>query len=271
MKTVTSLNERRDLIAWQLNPTIRFLSESLRRPLSIRVNSDNIAKLALVSKDAASDIASEISLWRKALGDREIANLELRYRENALPTYDITRLIHGIASEFKLVSCECRVLLHHDHVDKSALALLKGLGFSHCQFEISDTRTPNLQNLANAVNAAREFKFKKIGVQIVHSDQVEALTQGIRLLKKIVTPDYVFIGTTTYKLPSINDDCGFTLFEDDIADDNLDHLDLGPSATSDIQGRAFDTLSDARRYTSALANKQLPLIEAGFPETHSPC
>lgn len=258
-------------MTWDGSPVIRFLSESLKRPLSIRIDTDNIARLSDVATDVAEPITSEIALWHQALGQREVVNVELRYRSTALPTYDITRLIRSIYSAFRLASCELRAVLEHEALDPSALALLKGLGFSHCQFEVGDTQSLNLPALTQAVSSARHFNFQRVGVQIVRSGKVEELTHIIREIKQSLSPDYIFIGTNTYKVPTIDSNSMFTLFEDDIDENNLDHLALGPSAKSDVQGRAFDTLSDAQRYLSALQKNQLPLIETSFPCSNSSC
>lgn len=270
MKNVRSLDDRRQRVQWDGSPIIRFLSESHRRPLFIRIDSEHIAKLVAVSQDATAEIVKEIALWRCALGRREIAQLEVRYCDQQLPAHDITRLIHRMASEFEISSCDYRVVLKHDNTEDSVLALFKGLRFSQCQFEIPDVSTTNWQRLENIVCAARKFRFDKIGVQILYSDEVSALTNTIRELQHSVAPDYILVGTNACRKSSLHNTFGVTLLQDELINKELDFLSLGPSAKSDFQGQPLDTLSDVKRYASALANKQLPVITVGYPNTQPP-
>jgi hypothetical protein len=261
MKKVISLVDRRQKREADCSAANRFLSASPRRPLSIRIDSANIAQLSDIEQDPVSTILLELAIWRRTLGNRGVSNIELRYQADTLPDHAITRLIHGVANEFNLRSSESRVKFEHDEQQSSPIALLKGLGFSHCQFEIGDIQDANFEVLKLKTQTARSYRFQKVGIQIAHADDVQALTDGLKRIKAEIKPDYVFVGTSTYKLPTIETSDRFTLFEEDLINDNLDHLALGPCARTDIQGREFDNLSDVSRYCVALKQQVLPLIQ----------
>jgi len=252
-----------------------FLSHSLRRPLTLQVDTAKLCQLASISEDPINQLAHELVLWHETLGSREIACVELRYRQEELAPYDVTRLMHCIASEFKLKDSQCRVIFPSSNIEQSSFALLKGLGFSNALFEVQNCESDSLRTLSRSISDLRNLQFETVGLQIKQSTSVEELTQIIRYLQESLEPDYVFIGCSTNKLLCSQNEisehrekyrndsthCCPTIFEDDVYQSYSDHIQLGPNSTSEIQGRCFNTLANAEKYQVSISHQQLPLIQ----------
>ena len=236
----------------------KYLCEN-HRPLSIQLDALRISQLAPYHHNACEVIVNELKLWRKVLGPRRLASLELHYQKDMLEPYQITELIHCIASEFEIKNPAYRVVLRSECANAGILALLKGLGFMQCQFLIEHAKFISADDLASSFKLARKFQFDAIGVQITHSEDMIKVSQSIKALNNQLHPDYISIGQSTAKLTA--DDCkqGLTLFEDDLIDRDTDFLCLGPEAVSELGDLKLDSISDPARYVDEIQQRHLPV------------
>lgn len=237
----------------------KFMRNASDRPLAIELDARRIKNLRQHSEDVGLLLQKEIRLWRQTLGPRRVHSLELHYFDEDIKPYQITGLIHCLASEFTQQKPLYRVVIQPNEAEVEVLALFKGLAFDHCQFTIEHADIDILDQLHDPFNAARSFQFQKIGVQLSHSEGVENLTQSIKKLRTHFNPDYIFIGSSTYRLGPTDIGLQQTLFEDDLRGHNLDFLCIGPQARSTFKGQHFDALNDARRYASAIMKGTLPI------------
>lgn len=230
------------------------------RPLAIQLDARRIIRLMEHTEDIGAQLQLELELWRQVLGQREISSLELQYFDKHLEPYEITSLIHRIASQFKINKPLYRAVMTPAEAEPEVLALLKGLSFDHCQFAMEHAQAEEaLDILEKPFSDARSFQFSKVGVQILHSEGVENLTQSIKTLRKTLAPDYIYIGCSTNRLTAEDIETNQTLFEDDLRTRRTDFLSLGPEATSVIGNNTIDAISDAKRYADAVNTGKLPI------------
>ncbi|WP_143247436.1 hypothetical protein [Agaribacterium haliotis] len=245
---------------------------NLRHKLELRANKalaitlDGTQGLEQLSThgEVGDFLQQELKLWRKALGPRRIGCLELHYSDESLHPFDITGLIHRVASDFDISKALYRIVLSPDSAQTEVLALLRGLKFEHCQFVIENAQAGQLQMLEEPIAEARTYKFARVGVQIQHGDGMENLRESIRILRQRYQPDYIYIGASSYRLREKDLEQQNYLFEDDLIDVRTDHLSLGPGASSKFGSLRLSNYNDIERYISELSRKILPLHQSSF-------
>lgn len=229
------------------------------RLLTIEIDASRMKTLLQDNDYVGSILQKELRLWRKALGPRAINTVELNYQNHHLEPFEITGLIHTLASTFQLDDAIYRIVIQPEDADKEVLALLKGLKFSHCQFVIEHAQADALGMLKKPIANARTFQFDKVGVQIYHSEGMENLSKSIKSLRAEFEPDYIFIGAITHILTNNDLDEQQTLFEDDLSHRKCDFLSLGPETRSQFGDQKVDSFSDIKRYIEAIQNELLPI------------
>ncbi|WP_370978166.1 hypothetical protein [Agaribacterium sp. ZY112] len=256
--TIISLQSREEISLCDASLRHRF---ELRRnkPMAIIIDAQQGLELLAEQSEIGLSLQKELKLWHKALGRRKISCIELHYSGAFLHPFDITGIIHGIASKFDISDALYRVVLSPDDAQTEVLALLRGLSFQHCQLAIEHAQSDQLQMLEEPIDEARTYKFARVGVQIQHSEGVENLRKSIRVMRDRYSPDYIYIGSTTYPLGEKDIEQQTTLFKEDLIEVSTDHLNLGPGASSKFGSLRLTNFSDIGHYLEEIEKGQLPL------------
>lgn len=148
-------------------------------------------------------LKKEIRLVSQSLAKRKIVK-QLHFG-GGTPTFlnsgQLTELIFYLSSYFELLDSDDReysIEIDPRTVDKDSLALLKGLGFNRLSFGVQDfdsdvqqavNRVNSYADVKALVNAAKNFGFRSINVDLIYGLPKQTLTTLSDTLDKVVSLD----------------------------------------------------------------------------------
>ncbi len=232
------------------------------RPVRLVIDCLRFEKIHNSSVSFSEFIKDEIHLWSSALGQRTIKSLFLFHPYHLLAPFELTRVLHLIASKFHIPDQgqedkNFAVISESEHLNVNHLALSKGLGFSNFQIALSPAQQNDLDSLSKKIRLLREYSVNSIGVQLLHSDCLGETRDKIKQIEAQCQPDYICLGHTLDSLDIVSDNG--TSFSDTLQDDEVDVLELGPEGRSSIGDITVENYCCADKYRSSLEQKRLPI------------
>ena len=152
-------------------------------------------------------IGAEMALQSELIGaERPVTQL---HWGGGTPTYlddgEITELMHGLASHFKLLDKDHReysIEIDPRSVDASTIALLKGVGFNRISLGIQDfdarvqaavNRRHSYADIANRVEAVRRYGFRSLSFDLIYGLPYQNHESMAETLRRVISlrPDRV--------------------------------------------------------------------------------
>ncbi len=233
------------------------------RPISISIDCNSFAWVN--EADGISPpgrlLSKEISLWSEAVGHRTVDTLLLCFPFRYLKPYELTEVMHALASRFSLseTSDRChRVATHIDEINGDHVALLKGLGFNHYQIVLSRDDLEDIQKIEEVTKLIRQYSFSGVGIQIHDADCLDDLREHVIDVKTKVQPDYIYIGCLPKLLNREMVGGGAIIFDGEY-DLEEDCINMGVEGTSYLQSLVLQNFCNPERYVSALEAGKLPV------------
>lgn len=251
---VTEFEAVRLLDVFRRHPTL---------PVSICVDGDAFSWVRnhLNATSPGQLISKEIALWAGAIGHRTVDTLLLCYPFRNLLPYEITEVLHALASNFSLSESEhrChRVATNITEINGDHIALLKGLGFNHYQIVLSRDDLDDLTRLEATAKMIRQYSFSGIGIQIHDANCLDDLRDNVLEVKKRISPDYIYIGHRAKLLDADSASKGSIIFDgENELEDNC--IYMGLEGTSHLQSLVLQNFCSPKRYLKALEAGQLPV------------
>lgn len=206
-------------------------------------------------------ITKEIALWAGAIGHRTVNTLLLCYPFRNLLPYEITEVLHALASNFSLAESEhrChRVATNITEINSDNIALLKGLGFNQYQIVLSRDDLEDLPRLEATAKLIRQYSFSGVGIQIHDANCLDDLRESVLDVKQRINPDYIYIGHRAKLFDADAITKGSIIFDgENELEDNC--LYMGLEGTSHLQSLALQNFCSPKRYLKALEAGQLPV------------
>ncbi|WP_188150551.1 hypothetical protein [Teredinibacter waterburyi] len=208
-------------------------------------------------------LVKEVSLWSKMIGRKSVRQLLLSHPFALLEPYQLTEVMHALASHFSLSEAADRRYVAASNIREIGsqhIALLKGLGFNHYQL-ITDYRDlAEMSLIRNAMRQIRQFAFRSVSIQVRDADCLDDLRGHIQELTRECSPSFIFVGNRP-KLLNIDpaqQEPGTIIFdgEDDVTDNTLT---LGLEEKSFFDGLEIENFCDPQRYLNALESGRLPI------------
>ena len=204
-------------------------------------------------------LVSEIGLWSQTLGQQNVQAIELHQPFAKLEPFEVTQLMHLVASKFSLGKSAQNMHLAItalDEVNHNHLALLKGLDFTYYQIQLANPDELALEILEKKIELIREYQFKCVGVQLIHTDCLADMRSLIQAINNSCGPDYICLGPAQDQF----DVTTSRIREDYLAvRSDLDIVELGVGASSRLGNWQLKSYSDPTRYKTSLQKQQLPL------------
>ncbi|TVZ39592.1 hypothetical protein P886_3997 [Alteromonadaceae bacterium 2753L.S.0a.02] len=210
---------------------------------------------------AGNLLAKEIKLWAEALGRKSVENLLLCYPFQQLQPYELTEIMHALASHFCLSESDLRVhrvVTNIDEINSDHIALLKGLGFNHYQIALSRDDLEDLHRLKEVTELIRKYAFSGIGIQIHDSNCLDDLRDHVIDVRNLVSPDFIYIGNRAKLLQRDMSFSGGILFDGE-CELNENCIYMGLEGTSHLQSVVLQNFCTPERYLEALQEGKLPV------------
>ena len=208
-------------------------------------------------------LVKEISLWSKMIGRKNVRQLLLSHPFHLLEPYQLTEVMHALASHFSLSEAADRRYVAASNIGEIGnqhIALLKGLGFNHYQLITDHRDLAEISLIRNAMRQIRQFAFRSVSIQVRDAGCLDDLSEHIQELTRECSPSFIFIGNRP-KLLNIDpaqQQPGTIIFdgEDDVTDNTLT---LGLEEKSFFDGLEIENFCDPQRYLNALESGRLPI------------
>lgn len=231
-----------------------------KRNLAIQIALKRIEMLSAAHRDIGLILEQELSIWRRFLGARRVLNLELGFRPHILEPYQVTRLIHQVARLFNVEGTSTyRVVIRPQDARETTFALLKGLGFTHCQFVVEHIEEAAIMELSVPINQARHFQFEKIGIQLALPSCIAEIATYIKDLHRYLKPDYVLLGRESRKLTCVDIASETVLHQADLGSTDCDLLGIGVGATSILNEWQLIAYAEPELYLDAIGQHHMPI------------
>ena len=250
------------------SPYLSFIQELKAAPareLSLVLDCERFAELAKSPLGMVDDLGKEIQLWSSAIGGRSIRSIYLFHPYRYLEPFELTRVLHDIASHFHVKDRKARkytVVSEAEEVSSERLALIKGLGFNVYQIIITLEQLSDPKFLSKKISLIRDYAIGSVGLQLSHTDCLNEIRRAIKRIESDVAPDYVCIGNTwdSFDIVSSSKSFPINLNERDLIDEkNLDVLELGPESTSCISDEKIQSYCAPEKYRASLDVDRLPI------------
>jgi len=231
-------------------------------PINLGINSESLVTLNTHTHSAAEILRAEIPLWAKLLGARPIGTFEVIHPSMCFQPYELTALIHCIASAFNVHSMskrQHRAICSIDDINNETLALLKGLGFTQLQIQIPQLESLTSPAFHERCQTINDYHFDFFGIQLTHSDCLDQLAPSIRSFVQQCHPDYIFIGLRSLNITLSSEDKQSARIIIDEGNQHHDNLCLGPESTSTLNGYTLQHLCSPQRYKQCIEDGRLPL------------
>ncbi|WP_075185303.1 hypothetical protein [Teredinibacter haidensis] len=253
-KKVTELEANRLLENFRRHPI---------RPINICIDGNAFAWINELetSCTAGQLVSKEVQLWADAIGHRSVDALLLCYPFQNLQPYELTEIMHALASHFSLAESgkRChRVATKIGEINSDHVALLKGLGFNHYQIVLSRDDLEDLPRLEMVTSLIRQYAYSGIGIQIHDADCLDDLREHVIEVKKRISPDYIYIGYRPKLLNQELETNGSIIFDGEHEQID-DCINMGVEGTSHLQNLVLQNFCSPQRYLSALNAGQLPV------------
>lgn len=243
------------------------LLESFRRhpsrPVNICIDGDAFGWVSKAGngKSAGQILSKEVQLWADAIGHRRVHSLLVCYPFRNLQPYELTEVMHALASQFSLSESDTRchrVATNIAEINSDHVALLKGLGFNHYQLILSRSDLEDLETLEAVCKLIRRYAFTGIGIQIHDADCLDDLRDHVLEVRRRLQPDFIYIGYRPKLLGTAQDSPGSILFDGEYELNN-DCIYMGIEGTSHLQSVVLQNFCNPDRYLSAVEAGQLPI------------
>ncbi|WP_028877284.1 hypothetical protein [Teredinibacter turnerae] len=210
---------------------------------------------------AGALLTKEIKLWADAVGHKSVENLLLCYPFQSFEPYELTGIMHALASHFGLSESEQRVhrvVTHQDEVNSDHIALLKGLGFNHYQIALNRSDLEDLDKLKAVGDLIRKYAFTGMSIQIHDSNCLDDLREHVIEVKRMIAPDFIYIGNRPKLIDNDLSANGGILFDGECELEN-NCIYMGLEGKSHLQHMALQNFCTQNRYLEALQEGKLPI------------
>ena len=231
-------------------------------PISLSINSESVLILNTSSPNASEILRLEMQLWAKLLGPRAIDTFELIHPAMCFQPYELTSLVHCVASTFNVHTMskrQHRAVCSVNEINDESLALLKGLGFTQIQIQVAQLTSLTSPEFHHRCKTIKDYHFDFFGIQLAHTDCLDQLAPRIREFVKQCHPDYIFVGARSLNISLCDEDKQSARIIVDEGNGRHDNLCLGPESVSTINGYTLQHLCSPSRYKQALSEGRLPL------------
>ncbi|MFL0809777.1 MAG: hypothetical protein K6L76_05130 [Agarilytica sp.] len=236
------------------------LEKSPCRPLRLIVNFQPFSDLSQDSIQLIDFMKQEIKAWASVLGQRTIDSMWVFHPFQHIATFELTRLLHIIASQFHIPEDQEKkfaVITHTEDINTSHLALSKGLGFSHFQIVVNQECSDSLKQLHEKIGLLRQYNVDSIGIQLQNTDCLNEARDAIKKLQHHCEPDYFCLSNHQNGFELILDNG--TDFGGELQKDDIDVLALGPEAKSSVGDIHLQNFCSSKKYQNSLEAQKLPI------------
>lgn len=206
-------------------------------------------------------LSKEIRLWADAIGRKSVDNLLFCYPFQHMEPYELTEIMHALASHFSLSEAQSRVhrvVTQLEEINSEHIALLKGLGFNHYQIALNRDDLENLPKLREVTALIRKYAFSGIGIQIHDSNCLDDLRDSVLEVRKMVSPDFIYIGNRPKLLDSDLGSGGGILFDGE-CELGENFIYMGLEGTSQLHSLVLQNFCTPERYLESLEANKLPV------------
>ena len=235
------------------------LKNSEPRQVNITLHGENQLSLAKNAPSVVDLVIQEINLWANVIGKRKLHSLAVYHPFQCLASFDITQIVHTIASRFLITKEPASRLCVSEmkYIDEDKLALLRGLGFNIFQMFIANASDRTLRSLCEQIKYLRHFEFACVGVQISHLDDLNTIRETAISVKETCRPDYICAGQSDaiFEITGNND------IEHFKQNNGYDLIGLGTGSKSQISTYKLEGMSSPARYMNSLKNNNLPVVK----------
>lgn len=234
---------------------VQSIANEQNRALVIEVDFKHCCALAQTEPGIVQALNLEISLWSKILGKREVISIIFSQPTPAIAPFELTHLIHSLASNFKLSPSKLIkiVYLPLHEITSENLALLKGLGFNQIRILVEAEDLENIDKFQQQTRSLKSFNFDIVGLHIDHTDCVGTICQQIKELRNFIA-DYIALG---HQNLGLEDDSAFEEQQNQIQ--RADRLQLGPEGCSHLGNSVIRNFCSPKKYIDAIRDHQLPI------------
>lgn len=239
---------------------VRELRDARLRPLRLIIDCERYGELLRYQNPLVEHLGQELQLWASILGQRPIHALYLLHPYRYLQPFELTRLLHVIASRFRVDNTSSRryaIISGIEEITSEHLALVKGLGFNCYQIIVSDPELQSLKKLSKKIALIRDYAIESIGVQMLHPDCLGEIREHIREIQTECHPDYICLGKAWDSSEVVYSTHEYERF--DWTEEGLDVLELGPEGTSVIDELKIQNYCSSEKYRAALDVGRLPI------------
>ena len=207
-------------------------------------------------------LVREIRIWSEVLGERDLASIILFRPYLSLEPFELTRVMHCVASHFKLQSNDEG---HHiavtscSEIDTDNLALLKGLRFRHYQLIVEKNDQHSFEQLCESVKLLRDYDFQCVGIQLSHTDCLNDIREFIKRLEEECQPDYICTGSENDLFDLSANEKRLAMLQKEKSAKTGDILEIGLESISKIGTKKLIGFNDPERYKEALDRNHLPI------------
>jgi len=233
------------------------------RPINICIDGNAFAWVKQNNNitSTGNTLCREIHAWAEAIGQRNVDALMLCYPFQYWQPYELTEIMHALASHFCLSEStqRChRVATKISEINNEHVALLKGLGFNHYHIVLSRDDLEDIPRLESLVKLIRQYSFSGIGIQIHDADCLDDLRDHVKDVQQKIAPDYIYIGLHPKLLNREIQSKGAMIFdgEEELEEDCIY---MGLEGTSRLQSLVLQNFCSPQRYLSALESGHLPV------------
>ncbi|MBX2858974.1 MAG: hypothetical protein KTR17_09950 [Cellvibrionaceae bacterium] len=253
---------RTPIVGMDIYQLLQKANVSAGLPISVCINGDRLQAIQQLSLSPCTLLSSEIKLWTEIIGRRAVDNFLFCFPFQALQPFELTQIMHTLASRFSLSQSAQRVhrvVTSQDEINPQHIALLKGLGFNHYQVVVKTGELDNLQHLKSKVQLIRRYTFQGISLLIRKTSCLGNLRAQIIDIQQQIAPDFISIGHQP-KLSDLSSySCSDTIIFEEESEPLNNSLGLGPEGVSRFCNTQLQNFCKAEAYTEALQQNQLPL------------
>ena len=230
------------------------------KPLRIVLDCQRFNGLSGAGEATIDFMTAEIQLWASTLGARTIRSLYLVHPHPCLEPYELTRILHLLASRFRIASADKRkyaVVSACGEINASHLALIKGLGFNCYQLVIAADELAEPDAVMKKVRLLRDYALHPVGIQLLHTDCVGQMRDCIKQIEVRCQPDYICLSNAwdSFDIEAATDRGP----NGDLACEQIDVLELGPEGNSTIGDISIQNYCSREKYKAALEVARLPI------------